>query len=133
MRVPADPGLYRVAGERPLLTGTRCASCGHASFPPMQFGCDVCGATADFLEAAALEAQGVVHSIVTVHLHQGEPAAPFAVAEVVLDAGPLIRAIVAQDGQQLSIGDRTSAVWVVTDVNDDGDEIVEPRFAGLAR
>jgi uncharacterized OB-fold protein len=131
MRIPAQPGLYDVAGERPLLTGTRCARCGQVSFPPIAIGCDRCGATEDFLESADLEATGVVHSIATVHLHHGEPAAPFAVAEIALDSGPSIRGLVAGDGHDLKIGDRASAVWFVTTVHDRGDETVEPRFSGV--
>jgi hypothetical protein len=97
----------------------------------MPIGCDVCGATEDLLEPATLEPSGVVHSVVTVHLHHGEPAAPFAVAEIQLDSGPLVRAMVSGEAHHLTIGDRVSALWAVTNVNGDGDETVEPRFIGI--
>jgi uncharacterized OB-fold protein len=131
MRIPAEPGLYDVSGEPPLLTGTRCSHCAQVSFPPLTIGCDRCGVGEEFLELVQLEATGLVHSIATVHFHHGEPAAPFAVAEVALDSGPLIRALVAGDAHELAIGDRASAVWVVTGVDDTGNETVEPRFAGV--
>jgi hypothetical protein len=131
VRIPDHPGLYRPDSVTPLLNGSRCRRCGQVSFPPMPIGCDVCGATEDLLEPAILEPRGVVHSIVTVHLHHGEPAAPFDIAEIQLDSGPLIRAMVSDEAQHLAIGDRVSAVWAATNVNDDGDETVEPRFTGV--
>jgi hypothetical protein len=130
MRVPAQPGLYHAHSDTPLLNGSRCARCAQVSFPPIPIGCEVCGATDEFLEPATLEPRGLVHSIATVHLHQGEPAAPFVVAEIQLDSGPLVRATVLSEAPHLTIGERVWAVWVVTNVNDDGDEIVEPRFTG---
>jgi hypothetical protein len=130
MRVPAHPGLYEPDSDAPLLNGSRCTNCGQVSFPPISIGCDVCGAPDDLLESARLESHGLVHSIVTVHLHHGAPAAPFAVAEIQLDAGPLIRATVSEEAPDLAIGDRVSAVWVVTSANSEGDETVEPRFTG---
>jgi uncharacterized OB-fold protein len=131
MRIPAHPGLYRPDRVTPLLNGSRCTRCGQISFPPIPIGCEVCGGTEDQLERAILEPIGVVHSIATVHLHRGEPAAPFAIAEIQLNSGPLIRATVSDEAQHLEIGDRVSAVWAVTSVNDEGDETVEPRFTGV--
>jgi uncharacterized OB-fold protein len=131
MRIPAHPGLYRLGNDFPVLNGSRCERCGQVSFPPMSIGCDVCGAPEALLEPTALEARGVVHSIATVHLHRGEPAAPFAVAEIQLDSGPLIRAMVASEASDLAIGDRVSAVWVVANVDEAGDETVEPGFVGV--
>jgi uncharacterized OB-fold protein len=132
MRLPAHPGLYSADGDTPLLSGSRCARCGQVSFPALAIGCDVCGAPESFLEPALLGARGVVHSIATVHLHRGEPAAPFDVAEIQLDGGPLIRGMVAGEALGLRIGDRVSAVWVVTSVGDEGDETAEPRFTGAS-
>jgi uncharacterized OB-fold protein len=132
MHLPAHPGLYSADGDAPVLIGSRCARCGQVSFPPLAIGCDVCGAAESFLEPATLEARGVVHSLATVHLHHGEPAAPFDVAEIQLDDGPLIRGMVADEALGLRIGDRVSAVWLVTNVDDDGAETVEPRFTGAS-
>jgi uncharacterized OB-fold protein len=131
MRIAAHPGLYRPDSMTPLLSGSSCARCGQVSFPPMPIGCEACGATEDQLERAILEPSGVVHSIATVHLHHGEPPAPFAIAEIQLDGGPLIRATLSDEGQDLAIGDQVTAVWAVTSVNDEGDETVEPRFTGV--
>ena len=90
MRVAAHRGLYDVTGDRPVLQGSRCRSCDTTFFPALSLGCEVCGATQ--LEAIALEATGVLHSVATVHLYQGHDIeAPFAIGEIQLDAGPLIR------------------------------------------
>ena len=129
MRLPAHPGLYRADAEYPVLNGTRCARCGRVAFPPIAIGCDVCGATEDLLEPTTLEARGVLHSIATVHLHHGGPAAPFALAEIQLDSGPLIRAM-ASDTGEVAIGTVVSAVWAITKIDENGDETVEPTFSG---
>jgi uncharacterized OB-fold protein len=129
MRLPAHPGLYRADTEYPVLNGTRCARCGRVSFPPIAIGCDVCGATEDRLEPTTLEARGVLHSIATVHLHHGEPAAPFAIAEIQLDSGPLIRGM-ASDAGDVAIGTVVSAIWVITKTDENSDETVEPTFSG---
>jgi hypothetical protein len=128
MRVPAQPGLYGVDRDEPVLRGSRCAACGRVSYPALAIGCDVCGASEDRLEPADLAATGVVHSFATVHLHRGEPAAPFSVAEVRLDDGPLIRGMVSAATPALRAGARVAATWAVTKVDDDGNDVVEPAF-----
>src|SRR5438067_11659107 len=104
MRIPVHPGLYRTDSDVPKLNGTRCSRCGRVSFPPLAIGCDVCGAREEHLEPMMLEATGVVHSITTVYLHHGDPAAPFAVAEIQLDSGPLIRGIVSDEAGRVKVG-----------------------------
>ena len=62
------------------------------------------------------------------HVHQGAPAAPFTIAEIQLDGGPLIRGTLSADAGELEIGQRVSAVWAVTGTDASGDDIVEPAF-----
>ncbi|MGO9558824.1 MAG: Zn-ribbon domain-containing OB-fold protein [Acidimicrobiales bacterium] len=131
MRVAAHPGLYDPAKETPTLTGSRCTACDRVAFPPITIGCDACGA--EDLSTNELEATGTLYSFATVHLHQGDLEAPFSIAEVQLDAGPLIRATMAPDQVTMSIGQRVHAVWRVARAEDNGDEVVEPVFAPLAR
>jgi len=127
MRVAAHTGLYDVTGDRPVLQGTRCASCGTTFFPALSLGCEVCGATQ--LEAIALEATGVLHSVATVHLYQGHDIeAPFAIGEIQLDAGPLIRGTMADLVERDAIGTRVAASWATLRADDDGNDVVEPRF-----
>ena len=132
MRVPAHPGLYEVEADVPSLIGTRCSACGRVYFPPLSIGCEACGATEDRLDPAALEARGVLYSLATVHSQHGAPEAPFTIAEIQLDGGPLIRGALSADAGELEIGQPVSAVWAATKADDSGDEIVEPVFAGVA-
>ncbi len=129
MRVAAKPDLYSPDGEEPALRGTRCGACGRVCFPPLTIGCDACGGPENQLELVALATAGEVHSIATVHRHRGEPAAPFVVADIRLDDGPLIRAMVASDtGDELRIGDRVQGTWQIRRIDDDGNDVVEPAF-----
>jgi uncharacterized OB-fold protein len=128
MRVPAHPGLYEVEAEVPTLIGTRCSACGRVYFPPLPVGCEVCGATEDRLDTAALEARGVIYSLARVYVHQGAPEAPFTIAEIQLDGGPLIRGMLSADAGELEIGQPVAAVWAATGTDASGDEIVEPAF-----
>lgn len=128
MRVSAHPRLYDTELDVPVFKGTRCVRCQTVYFPPLAIGCEVCGATDDDLEPTVIAASGIVHSLAEVHMHHGTPAAPFTIAEVLLDAGPLIRAMLGP-GLQIGIGDTVSAVWIVTHSNDAGDDVVEPAFA----
>jgi uncharacterized OB-fold protein len=126
MRVPAHPGLYDVNGSPPGLKGSRCRSCGTTFFPPLAIGCEVCGSPD--LDDANLAARGRLHSFATVHRHRGSDIeAPFTMAEIILEDGPVIRAtMTTNDG--FAIGDVVEAEWVVNAVDDAGHEVVEPRF-----
>jgi len=129
-RTAAHVGLYDPRDEVPTLRGTRCEACGATFFPPLGIGCEVCGATADRLGAVPIAAAGVLHSLATVHLHPGNDiSAPFAIGEIQLDDGPLIRATLIGLPDLDSIGRRVEAQWVVGRTDGDGNEVVEPRFA----
>jgi len=132
MRVAAHRGLndiqlYDVDGESPVLLGTRCRSCDSVFFPTLGLGCEVCGSAQ--LEAMAIEPVGTLHSVATVHLHQGHDIeAPFAIGEIQLDAGPLIRATMTDLVPPEQIGARVNARWFTMRIDDDGNDVVEPRF-----
>ncbi len=130
MKTAAHPGLYDPDDQALVLRGTRCADCGTAFFPPLGIGCEVCGAAADRLAAVPIAAAGVLHSVATVHLHPGNDiSAPFAMGEIQLDDGPLIRATMIGLPDLEMIGRRVEAQWVVARTDNDGNEIIEPRFA----
>lgn len=96
----------------------------------MTVGCEVCGAAEDQLTATPIAAAGTLHSVATVHLHHGKDIeAPFTMAEVKLDDGPLIRATMLDVVDVEAIGQRVEAQWVQTHTDDEGAAIVEPRFA----
>jgi uncharacterized OB-fold protein len=131
VRTAAQSGLYDLQADRPVLTGVRCASCGHIAFPPHALGCESCGATEDSLTLVPLSARGVVHSYAQVQ-HQATDGARYTVLEIVLADGPLIRAIAADD-ESPSIGQPVRAIWRIASVDDEGIETVEPVFtASLA-
>jgi hypothetical protein len=130
MRVPAHPQLYGTESDSPALRGSRCAECGRISFPELAIGCEACGAPEERLVRVELRGAGVLHSIATVHVHHGEPETPFRVAEVRLDDGPLIRAMLAPGAGAPAVGARVTAEWVLTGLDEDGNEVVEPGFIG---
>lgn len=129
-KAAAHPGLYDPDDAEPCLLGSACSACGAAYFPPLGLGCETCGAPAAALGATRLSATGVIHSVATVHRHAGHDIeAPFAVAEVQLDDGPLIRCTLVDVVEPEAIGARVAARWFVTATADDGADVVEPRFA----
>ncbi|MFI6025929.1 Zn-ribbon domain-containing OB-fold protein [Amycolatopsis magusensis] len=115
MRAAAHPGLYDPEAEHPTLTGTRCARCERVYFPPLAIGCEACGALEEQLRPCPVAARGRIHAFARVHRET-----PFTIAEIQLDDGPLIRALL--DVPDPRIGDLVHAVWSA----DDGE--VEPVF-----
>jgi hypothetical protein len=129
VRVTAHPRLYDPLPDVPVLNGTRCGRCGRAYFPPIGVGCEICGAPAEDLLPTTVAATGTVHALAQVHLHHGAPETPFTIAEIALDGGPLIRAMVHPESAPLSIGVPVAARWNTVGVDDAGAAIVEPAFA----
>jgi uncharacterized protein len=129
VRTAANPRLYDPDSDVPALYGAECGHCGRVYFPPIGIGCEMCGATGDALTPTVLATVGTVYALAEVHLHHGSPPAPFTIAEIVLDAGPLVRAMVHPDAAGLQVGSRVVGSWYVTEVSESGTETVEPAFA----
>ncbi len=126
-QAPAHQGLYDANQDAPALLGSSCAQCSTNFFPPLAIGCERCGHTE--LIPVTLAAAGKVHTTATVHLHMGKDIeAPFTVAEIALDDGPLIRALLTEVTDKDVIGVRTAAEWVCVKQNEEGQDVVEPRF-----
>ena len=128
-RTSLHPSLYEPSSETPLLNGTTCSACGLVVFPPVSLGCTKCGAAPEQLKATPLAAAGTLHSVATIHIHTGKDIeAPFTVAEVKLDSGPLIRALMIKPASAGDIGKRVAGQWFVESTSEDGAQNVEPRF-----
>lgn len=135
-RVASRPGLYTLpdAAHIPALCGTACTSCGTAFFPPQRYGCERCGAGPERIERRPLAGTGTLRSFATVHRAlRPEPAAPFVIGTVRLDAGPELEAVLAcGDESELAFGMPVRATLVPVGVDAEGREIVDCRFAPAA-
>ena len=131
-RKAVHPELYSPdSADSPALNGGKCSACGYVFFPPQRYGCESCGAPSEKLEAVVLPGSGRLHSYATVHLHQGKDIeAPFTVGLMVLDQGPAIRSLLTnRTDEGLTIGDRMNSMLVAAGTDQDGNQMVEMRFA----
>jgi uncharacterized OB-fold protein len=125
---PAHPGLYDPHGE-PALRGDRCTRCATPFFPASRWGCECCGAPADALEPASLDAVGLLLTFATVRLGD----APYTIGEILLDAGPVIRAsMLPADGEGLDFGARVRGRLVGAGQDHSGTELVTLCFVQAA-
>ena len=70
-----------------------------------------------------------MHSTATVHLYAGKDInAPFTVAEISLDDGPLVRGLLTEVTDEDLIGMRVLAEWIEVGQDENEDSRVEPRF-----
>lgn len=128
MRIAAQPTLYDPTPEEPLLLANTCQQCDRFFYPPMTIGCEVCGADESELREVITPARGHVFAIADAFMAMNATPTPFTIADVVLDAGPLVRVMVHLEAGPLQIGDRVSARWRVVRTDTDGNEVVEPGF-----
>lgn len=132
--IALKPALYTVpsqdGGAVPFLRGGRCA-CGHVFFPMQHHGCERCGRHGDALEETLLPGHGILVASARVKLHAGpERKAPFVVVSVKLDQGPVLRTLLEEDTDELlPIGQSMSACLVEVGRSDDGESVVDLRFA----
>lgn len=103
-----NPDNYRLQDGKVIIMGAECSQCNHRWFPPFLFGCERCGSHGDDLHPRDLSSIGHIYSFTTVPEMDG---GMFTLAQVVLDDGPAIRAIISEPGpQELNIGDRVEAI-----------------------
>ena len=108
----AEPELYSVdSSGRPALKAVQDRD-GYICFPAQSFGSEFNGDHGDELTPITLSGLGTVTATSTVHRHLGHDiAAPFVVASIALDEGPLVRAVLDQDGLA-TIGERVRAITI---------------------
>lgn len=94
-RQPSE--LFQPAGTsvlpgHPALIGGECLSCGNVFFPMQRFGCERCGSVN--LKERTLTGRAKVLTCAKVHEHRGpDRETPFTVAAVLLEDGPMVRAL----------------------------------------
>jgi uncharacterized protein len=106
----AEPALYSVddAGT-PTLFGAR-DTAGNISFPFQTYGSESNGDHGSDLSRVELCGIGTVTATATVFRHASDTiATPFTVASVVLDEGPMIRAVLADGSSGAQRGDKVRA------------------------
>ncbi|MCZ2110369.1 MAG: OB-fold domain-containing protein, partial [Dehalococcoidia bacterium] len=109
------------SGE-PALRGVQCARCGALSFPAQDYGCIRCGAHGAALQHREIRTNGTLLTFAVVRTHPSH-AVPFTLGDVQLDAGPVVRAQIA-DRMPLTVGLRVQAS-VVSDERGGHLEFVE--------
>lgn len=115
MMAEKKPENFRVEDGKVIIMGIECSQCNHRWFPPLTFGCEQCGSHDDDLHPRDLNATGYIYSFTTVAEMDG---GMFILAQVVLDDGPAIRAIISAPGaEELNIGDRVEGVGSGEDEN----------------
>lgn len=111
MSQPRPELLGNSSDGTPFLIGQRCRHCSRVAFPPDPYGCEACGALIDQLDCVELRAAGVVQAVATVHRHHREvPPTPFTVAAIVLDDGPLLKAVLTDQSAGAQVGDRVYGI-----------------------
>ena len=124
------PALYCTSDDDtpPALLGGRC-TCGYIFFPMQTYGCEKCGRYGEALASQALSSEGRLLASATVHIHMGKDrVAPFVVGSIILDDGLIVRTLVIEDGEPLSLGDRMTGILVPVRLDETGEEFVDFRF-----
>jgi uncharacterized OB-fold protein len=77
-----------------LIHGVHCRRCGRVAVPMQGFGCEQCGASGTDLADTVLDGRGRVLAAVVVHEHpQPDVSTPAVIGSVLLDEGPVLRAL----------------------------------------
>lgn len=92
------------------LRGVHCTKCGAFAFPAQAFGCIRCGAFGDQLQPQTVPTNGTLVTFAIVRTHASHPV-PFTLADVQLDAGPVVRGQLAASAP-LQLGARVVATVV---------------------
>lgn len=96
------------------LSGRICQRCELLTIPGEPYACERCGAPHEEHVDTECDSAGMIRAIAVVHRHaRKEPATPFTIVEVALDAGPVIRAqLTGPQLESASIGNRVAGTLV---------------------
>lgn len=124
------PTLYGEGAERPVLYGARCSQCERVNFPRQTAGCESCGAHGAALTPVEIDARGALVSFAFVRKHMGaDIAAPFAIGEVRLQGGPVIRCTLAEGLSEGALRTGQTVVGLLAHNPKSKEGVVELRFA----
>lgn len=96
-KAPEPKALFQDAGtaqlpDHPALLGGACDDCGYVFFPMQTYGCERCGSVR--LSPRTLTGRAKVLTAAKVHEHRSPGReAPFTVAALELEDGPMVRAL----------------------------------------
>lgn len=122
------PTLYKEGAHSPVLFASRCAACARVSFPRQSFGCEACGGQE--LTEVEIAARGVLLSFALVRKHMGaDIAAPFAIGEIRLEDGPVIRCTLADGLEEATLRAGAIVAGVLTNNPKSSADVLELRFA----
>ena len=127
------PGLYSFGssgpdGSAPVLLGGRCR-CGYIFFPMQAYGCERCGEHRDALVPCELSPSGTLLAEAVVHLHADKSRpTPFTIVKILLDDGPVVRSVLAEDSAAISPGQRMTAKLVPIRQDETGEAVLDLRF-----
>jgi uncharacterized OB-fold protein len=98
------------------------------------FGCERCGKSGNDLQPKTLRARGTLITAAVVHLHADKHrTAPFAIGTVVLEAGPVVRALLSDLALATKALRKTVAGEWVQVTLEDGTKLLDLRFKSEAK
>lgn len=128
------PTLYKEGAAGPSLLAARCATCGRVSFPRQSFGCEACGAHGAAMADVEIAARGALLSFAIVRKHMGaDIETPFAIGEIRLEDGPVIRCTLADGLEEAALRVGQSMTGVMAHNPKSSADVLELRFTPEGR
>jgi uncharacterized OB-fold protein len=116
------------------MLASRCTQCSRVSFPRQSFGCEACGAHGEGMAPVEIAASGALVSYAVVRKHMGSDiAAPFAMGEIRLDAGPVIRCTLMDGLDETALRSGQKMAGALTHNPKSQADVFELRFAPVTR
>jgi len=128
------PTLYKDGSAGPSLLAARCGACGRVSFPRQNFGCEACGAHGEAMADVEIATRGALISFAVVRKHMGaDIEAPFAIGEIRLEAGPVIRCTLADGLEETALRAGAKVTGLLAHNPKSSADVLELRFAPEGR
>lgn len=126
-----EPEYYRFDSPsgKPYLIGSRCRSCGYATFPP-RVNCPAC-INKECMEEISLGSKGEVDTFSVLHVGAPGISAPYIMAYVVMPAGVKVFSLITgcePSEESLKIGAEVELVIEKIRVDEEGNEVRGYKF-----